>query len=93
MGCDEALAAGLINRIVPQAELGAAAGALARRLAAGPTHALGHLRRLVRGSFDRTLQEQLDAEARAFDDCARTADFREGVASFFDRRSASFQGE
>lgn len=83
---------GLINRVLPAAELEAAAMALAQRLAAGPTVALGHLRRLMRGAFDRDLAAQLDAESAAFRDCAATEDFRLGVDAFFARKPAVFTG-
>ena len=83
---------GLVNRVLPAAELEAAAMALAQRLAAGPTVALGHLRRLMRGSLDRDLATQLDAESAAFRSCAATDDFRLGVDAFFARKPAAFTG-
>src|SRR5574343_680192 len=64
----EALRLGLLNRVVPAAELDGAVAALAQRLAQGPTVALGHMRRLMRDSFDRDLPAQLAAEATAFAD-------------------------
>ena len=83
---------GLVNRVVPAADLEAEALALARRLAAGPTVALGHLRRLLRSSFDRDLPAQLDAEAAAFQACAATDDFRIGVDAFRARTPPAFTG-
>ncbi len=88
----EALSLGLVNKVVPAAELAAEADALARRLAAGPTLALGKIKRLMRGSFSRTLSEQLGAEREAFIASARTADFAEGVAAFVEKRPARFEG-
>ncbi|UST53474.1 enoyl-CoA hydratase-related protein [Comamonadaceae bacterium OTU4NAUVB1] len=89
---DAAERMGLINRVVPADALEAEALALAQRLARGPTVALGHLRRLMRGSFDRDLAGQLDAEAAAFQACAATDDFRIGLDAFRDRRPAAFTG-
>ncbi|SIR73420.1 enoyl-CoA hydratase/isomerase family protein [Pseudacidovorax sp. RU35E] len=83
---------GLINRVVEADALPAEAMALAQRLAAGPTRALGQLRRLLRGSVERDLPAQLAAEEAAFQACAATADFREGVDAFFARRKPAFQG-
>lgn len=83
---------GLINRVVAADALPAEALALAQRLAAGPTRALGQLRRLLRGSVERDLPAQLAAEEAAFQACAATADFREGVDAFFARRKPAFQG-
>lgn len=89
---DAAERMGLINRVVPAAELEAEALALAHRLARGPTLALGHLRRLMRSSLDRNLADHLDAEAAAFQDCAGTDDFRAGVVAFRNRKTPSFIG-
>lgn len=83
---------GLINRVVPAAELEAEALALAHRLACGPTVALGSLRRLMRGSLDHDLQSQLDAESAAFHACAATDDFRIGLDAFFHKKPPVFTG-
>lgn len=89
---DDALRLGLINRVLPPAELDAAAQAFAERIAAGPTVAYGHMRRLMRTSLDRALPDQLAAEAASFDACAQTTDIREGIEAFFAKRSPSFVG-
>lgn len=92
LDADAAERMGLINRVVEADALPAEAMALAQRLAAGPTRALGQLRRLLRGSTERDLPAQLAAEEAAFQACAATADFREGVDAFFARRKPAFQG-
>ena len=89
---DDALRLGLINRVVPATELQAATKALAQRLSSGPTVAYGAMKRLMRESMDRTLPEQLAAEAQAFVCCARTQDFKTGVDAFRARQSAHFVG-
>jgi len=86
----QALAMGLVNRVVPSAELDAATTAIVRALADGPRHAIAGAKRLVRGSFDRTLSEQLRAEAQSFGRLAGTDDFVEGVAAFLDKRPPRF---
>jgi 2-(1,2-epoxy-1,2-dihydrophenyl)acetyl-CoA isomerase len=83
---------GLVNRVVPAADLDAAVQELAQRLAHGPTQAYGHMRRLMRASFDHDLPTQLAAEADAFVACARTADLPEGIEAFYAKRPAAFQG-
>jgi len=88
----EAERMGLINRVLPAAELETAAMAFAQRLADGPTVALGRLRRLMRTSFERDLPGQLDAESAAFRECATTDDFRIGVDAFFARKTPQFTG-
>ena len=93
LSADDALRMGLINRVVPLAQLDSAVQQLAERLAAGPTVALGHMRRLMRASFDRDLPAQLAAEAAAFNSCAHTDDMREGMAAFFDKRKPNYTGQ
>ncbi len=89
----DALRLGLVNRVLPAAELEAAAQAFAERIASGPTVAYGHMRRLMRESFDRDLPAQLAAEAASFGACARTADLREGIEAFFAKRKPGFTGQ
>jgi 2-(1,2-epoxy-1,2-dihydrophenyl)acetyl-CoA isomerase len=88
----EALSMGLVNRVVPAAELAATTQALAERLAQGPTLALGRMKRLLRASFDNELSTQLDLERDAFHASAGTQDFAEALNAFFDRRKPAFQG-
>ena len=88
----EALRLGLVNRVVPRAALEAETDALARRLASGPTLAYGRAKRLLRGAFDATLSQQLDAERAAFIESTRTADFVEGVSAFVEKRPPRFNG-
>ncbi len=89
---DDALRLGLVNRLVPSAELDSTTAALAQRLAAGPTLAYGAMKRLMRASMDHTLPEQLAAEKDAFVHCAGTEDFRAGVEAFHQRQSPQFVG-
>ena len=91
-GAAEAERLGLVNRVMPVAELDAAVQELAQRLAGGPTLAHGHMRRLMRASFDHDLPAQLAAEAEAFVACAHTADLPQGIAAFHAKRPAAFQG-
>ena len=92
LSASEAERLGLINRVLPAAELDAAVQQLAQRLAAGPTVAYGHMRRLMRASFDHDLPTQLHAEAAAFAQCGHTADLPEGIEAFFAKRAPAFQG-
>ena len=89
---DDALRLGLVNRLVPSAELDSTTAALAQRLANGPTLAYGAMKRLMRASMDHTLPEQLAAEKDAFVHCAGTEDFRAGVEAFHQRQSPQFVG-
>ena len=78
---EKALEWGLINRVHDDAELMPAAEKLARELAAGPTVSLGQIRSLYNRSFDRSYEEQLDAERWAQQIAGRSKDFTEGVAA------------
>ena len=86
----QALAWGLVNRVVPAAELDAAVAAVVASLCEGPRLAIRNAKRLVRESLARTLSEQLDAEATSFGACAATADFAEGIGAFLEKRPARF---
>jgi len=92
-GAADALALGLVNRVVPAANLDAATNAMVQALATGPALALRNAKRLVRESLSRSLSEQLDAEASSFAACAGTADFVEGITAFLAKRPPQFGHE
>jgi 2-(1,2-epoxy-1,2-dihydrophenyl)acetyl-CoA isomerase len=87
-----ALRLGLVNWVVSPEQLGSETEAIARRLALGPTHALGEIKRLVNESPDQALAAQLEAEVEAFARCAGTRDFAEGVTAFVEKRKPDFRG-
>lgn len=83
---------GLVNRVVPDADLPKTAHDWAARLAAGPTRALALTKQLVNASLDTDRATAFAAEAAAQEINMMTADAREGVASFVERREARFRG-
>jgi len=89
----DALEWGLINRVVPDADLVHAAAALLAHLAGGPTRAYANIKRLLNRGPYAGLAEQLDAEAGAQREQGRTADFVEGVVAFAQKRPPQFRGE
>ena len=88
----QALDWGLINRVVPDAELMTTAREMALNLANGPTKTLAMIRKIAWAGMDATWDEQLQAERVVQRDAGRTADFREGVAAFLMKRPAQFTG-
>jgi len=92
VGTRAALELGLINQVVPTVLLMDQARELAHRLATGPTLALGRTKALLRAALDRDLETQLQAEREAFVSGAATADFREGVTAFLEKRLPRFTG-
>jgi 2-(1,2-epoxy-1,2-dihydrophenyl)acetyl-CoA isomerase len=88
----EAMDWGIVTKVLPDAELQAEAQALAKQLAAGATRAFGAAKRLLHHSFSESLETQMELEAQAIADQARTADAREGIAAFIAKRPASFRG-
>jgi len=89
---EEALAIGLVNQVVAADELQAATLAMATRLASLPGKALSLTKRLLNESFERTLSEQLEAEAFAQETAGHTADHFEGVTAFLQKRPPAFTG-
>lgn len=83
---------GLIHAGVPAEDVEKAALALVERLAAEPTVALGLTKQALLRAADVPLARALDDEARALELAARTADFREGLKAFSERRDPDFQG-
>lgn len=83
---------GLIHEAVPAAEVEATSLELVARLASGPTVALGLTKQALLRGADVPLARALDDEARALELAARTADFREGLKAFSERRDPTFEG-
>ncbi|RAY16894.1 enoyl-CoA hydratase/isomerase family protein [Actinomadura craniellae] len=83
---------GLIHEAAPAAELDARAGELVASLAQGPTVALGLTKQVLARSAEAPLARALVDESFGLELAARTADFREGLAAFTDRRDPDFTG-
>ena len=89
---EEAAAMGLVTRVV-EGELMDEAMDVARDLARSATPALGVTRRLLLDSATASLEAQLDAESRGIASLARTAQGKEGVAAFVEKRAPDFTGD
>jgi enoyl-CoA hydratase len=89
---DEALSMGLLNRICAAGALVAEAVALASQIAANAPLAVRALKRLVRTGAALALDQAMEMELAEYNRLFRTADRREGVASFNERRAPRFLG-
>jgi enoyl-CoA hydratase/carnithine racemase len=92
VGADEALALGLVNAVVPAAELDHATGAVVDAVAAGPPLALSMTKRELDNAAQGSLAQALEAEALAQSLNAQTDDLREALMAFAERRSPKFSG-
>jgi len=90
---EEAAGTGMVDFVVDDAELFAAAEAAAARLAAGPTRALGEIRRLFATALSQPYEAQLEDEAQALARVAGGADAREGILAFVEKRKPIFRGD
>jgi 2-(1,2-epoxy-1,2-dihydrophenyl)acetyl-CoA isomerase len=92
ISADEALAAGLVNRVADDADLLSATMDLARRIAAMPQIALGHMKRNLHAAETEDFQTVLDMEAFNQARCSQTEDHREAVRAFAEKRKPVFKG-
>lgn len=84
---------GLIHSHVPNGALAQEGRALADRLAHGPTKALAAMKRNLAVAFDASLADAMEAEAKAQREIAQTADAREGIEAFLQKRLPQFKGQ
>ncbi|MGE0128082.1 MAG: enoyl-CoA hydratase/isomerase family protein [Blastocatellales bacterium] len=89
----QAFEMGMINRVVVAAELDATVNALAERLAGAPAIALAKIKAGLINGMQSDLASALEFEAVNQGDCFRSADFKEGVAAFLQKRKAVFTGK
>jgi 2-(1,2-epoxy-1,2-dihydrophenyl)acetyl-CoA isomerase len=93
VGAAEALALGMVNRVVADAELDAATDAYALRLANGPALAYRAIKENVHAAAHQTLQQVLDLEARNMIRCRLSEDCKEALAAYQQKREPRFEGQ
>jgi 2-(1,2-epoxy-1,2-dihydrophenyl)acetyl-CoA isomerase len=86
----EALDWGLVNRVVPAADVAATVTELAETFAAGPKVSNAHVKKLLLVTYNHRLEEQMATESGFIADCGDSPDGREGVAAFLGKRAPHF---
>lgn len=86
------LGLGIVNRVVPVAQLEAEVRSLAQKLAAGPPLAIRAAKRVLFADKKEALERALEAEVQHQLTCYLSEDCREGIRAFFEKRPPKFQG-
>lgn len=89
----EAMALGLVNKAVPEDQLDAAVLEYTNYFAKAPTQAIGLIKKMLNKSTQSSLEEMLDYEAYCQEIAGNTADYKEGVTAFLEKRKPNFLGK
>src|ERR1700683_2040706 len=92
ISAEEALRIGLVNRVVPAAELATEARTLAQAIAAKAPIAVRYILEAVAGGLEMSLADAQDYEATLFGLVSTTDDMREGTKAFLEKRKPEFKG-
>jgi 2-(1,2-epoxy-1,2-dihydrophenyl)acetyl-CoA isomerase len=92
LSAQEAKEWGIVNRVYPDDAFQAEVQTIATQLAQGPTLAYGRTKALLYSSTSETLETQMEYETLHIAASGKTADFREGIFAFAEKRQPSFQG-
>jgi 2-(1,2-epoxy-1,2-dihydrophenyl)acetyl-CoA isomerase len=93
VSAEDAERIGLVNRVVPVDQLDAVAGEWARRLADGPTLALGLTKRMLNNSIGATFEQMAEEEARSQHITFTSKDMKEAFLAYSEKRDPTFRGE
>ena len=89
---DEAMALGLVTRLVDDDAFDGEVAAMAHKLASGPINAMGRTKALLLETLGESLEGQLEREVRMLTQSGLDAESREGLAAFRNKREANFKG-
>jgi 2-(1,2-epoxy-1,2-dihydrophenyl)acetyl-CoA isomerase len=92
LSAQEAHALGLVTKVVPDAEIDAAAHEFAMSLAQGPSITLGYIKKNINNAEHMSLEQCFDAEAIHHSRSGETADHKEAAKAFVEKRKPAFQG-
>jgi 2-(1,2-epoxy-1,2-dihydrophenyl)acetyl-CoA isomerase len=90
---EDAAQIGLVNKVFPAEQLAAAVREIAVKLAQAPTKAFGLTKRAMNKAFEESIDEALDYEAHLQNIAGQTADYKEGVTAFLEKRPPKFTGK
>ena len=93
LSAQEALALGMVTKVVPDAEIDAAARELAMSLAQGPTVTLGYIKRNINNAEHMSLEACFDGEAIHHSRAGETSDHKEAAKAFVEKRKPVFRGK
>jgi enoyl-CoA hydratase len=89
----EAYRIGLVNQVVPAAELENAVNAMLKKLTSKGAVALAYTKKSVNASMEMSLRDAVENEGRLFSDIFKTEDAEEGAKAFLEKRKPNFKGK
>ena len=92
LDANSAFEMGIVNKVVPAADLEKETASIASRYASAPTKAIGIIKKMLNSAYTRTLDEALEYEAYSQEIAGTSNDYREGVNSFLEKRKPEFKG-